>query len=460
MYYTVRFDVQGHGEAPQVQYIEVLTPSDSLYPGNSLYPMLNMLATKPADPEAQGFRFLGWYTDSLMAREWDFSTDLVTRSITLYAGWERTVADWHGNRSKERYEYVRVAWDTWQEHETYDFITKGSTEQAADTEKKAVGSFDFEGYEAPNERDLIRIYYSFEDDAGLVAREPVATLFVNYDGLRYMDTLKGIKASGTLEGSSVLKTLIDKKIGSPMTIQKNANAVYEAERLILECGLLTDTEPSSHNLSAYHTFDAGTDYLEMVNWLLDTAGYTEAYPDANGVVQLKSHATSQERKDYIVFANDDNSIMYPQIEEENGYQTAPNVVRLIYNTDEACICAYAKNVTGSRASLDARGGREITYFEEVSDVSGTSKANTLKEMAEQKLLDLSSDSEYVKFEHAYVPVMIYDPVKIMYSDMEWTGNADNIVIELSPSTKTMTKVKRVLRDNIVVESGAEVYRGE
>lgn len=460
MYYTVAFDVLGHGVAPDTQYIEVLTPSESLYPSETLYPMMNMLATEPDPPEDPDYRFLGWYNDSLMTRRWDFENDPVLHSMTLYAGWERVKAQWTGNRSKEQYTFVKVDWETWQEHETYDYITKGSIEQAADTETKVTASFEFEGYEIPDTKDLIRVYYSFEDDDGLVASEPIATLFVSYANLKYKDTLKGIKASGTLEGSSVLQALDDPKIGMPMTIQKNANAVYEAEQLILDCGLRTELEPSSHNLSADHTFDAGTSYLEMVNWLLETAGYTKAYPDANGIVQLKSYAASQQRKDYTVFANNDQSIMYPEIEASNDWQTSPNVVRLVYNTDEACIAAFAKNVAGSRVSLEARKGREITYFEEVSDIAGVSKANTLKETAEQKLLELSSDVEYVKFEHAYVPIMIYDPVRILYSDMEWAGNADNIVIELAPSTKTLTKVKRILTEDIEINSGAEVYRGE
>ena len=369
------------------------------------------------------------------------------------------MANWHGNRHSERYIYRRVAWRTWQEHESYDYITSGSIEQSAGSELKVTGAFDFEGYELPNENDLIRIYYQFRDDDNVLASTPVATLFVSYADLDYVDTVKGVKASGSLDGASVLSVLDEKTIGMPVTVQANANAVYEAEQLIIECGLLTNTEPSSYSLSADHTFDAGTSYLEMVNWLLEAAGYTEAFPDANGVVQLLSYASAQQRKDYIVFANDENSIMYPKLQEANDWQQTPNVVRLIYNTDDACIVAWASNNTGSRASLDARGGREITYFEETGELSGLSKANTLKEKAEEMLLEKSCDIEYVTFEHAYKPLTIFDPVRIIYSEMEWEGNVDNISIDLAPSTKAQTKIKRVLYENIEVSSGATTYRG-
>ena len=459
MYYTVQFDVQGHGTAPATQYIEVMTPLATLYPGSGIYPLMGMLATEPTPPEEEGWKFLGWYTDSLMTELWDFGSRLVRNSMVLYAGWERTQADWHGNRHNEKFIYRRVNWSTWQEHEEYDFITDGSIEQSASADLKVTGSFDFEGYVLPKESDLIRVYYEFTDDSGLKASTPVATLLVSYADLEHFDTLKGVESSGTLDGQSVLAILDDKKIGVPQTIRRNSNAVYEAEQLCIECGLQTNVEPSSFALSSDHTFDAGSSYLEMVNWLLTTAGYTEAFPDPYGIVQILPYAATQQRMDYTIFTNDDESIMYPEIKEENNWQSTPNVVRLIYNTDDACVAAWARNETGSRASLDARGGREITYFEEISDLGeGLSKANSLRELAEKTLLEQSSDIEYVTFEHAYIPLLVFDPIQVNYADMEWQGNADNISIDLAPSMKTQTKVKRIKAADIEYTSGAQSYR--
>lgn len=76
------------------------------------------------------------------------------------------MADWYGNRYKERYIFRRVAWGSFQEHENYDYITSGSIEGATDSEQKVTGSFSFEGYVLPNVNDLIRIYYQFTDEEG------------------------------------------------------------------------------------------------------------------------------------------------------------------------------------------------------------------------------------------------------------------------------------------------------
>lgn len=256
--------------------------------------------------------------------------------------------NWHGNRRKEKYTFRRVVWENWQEAETYNYITSGNVELSTEAELKSTGSFNFEGYDIPNVNDLIRLYYAFEDSNGEEAYEPIATLFVNYAELTYTETLKGVEAQGTLEGSSVLSVLANKIIGLPRTFKANSNAVYEAERLITECGLMTKKEPSGFSLSADHTFDADTTYLEIVNWLLETAGYAQAFPDAMGVVQLKSLSSIQNNINYTVFRNDDESIMYPEILEANEWQKAPNVVRLIYNTDSAYVVAEARNESGSR----------------------------------------------------------------------------------------------------------------
>ena len=67
--YTVTFDANGHGTAPD----PVVVPSGGK-------------VTKPADPTASGFTFGGWYTEAGCTNEYDFNTS-VTSSFTLFAKW-------------------------------------------------------------------------------------------------------------------------------------------------------------------------------------------------------------------------------------------------------------------------------------------------------------------------------------------------------------------------------------
>ena len=69
--YTVKFDANGHGTAPDLQEIEN-----------------GKTATKPTDPTASGWSFGGWYTEAACTNAFDFTTP-VTADITLYAKWTK-----------------------------------------------------------------------------------------------------------------------------------------------------------------------------------------------------------------------------------------------------------------------------------------------------------------------------------------------------------------------------------
>ena len=68
--YTVAFDVQGHGTAPEDQIIG--------YGGK---------VTIPANITAAGFVFGGWFKDPACTEEWDFVRDAVVGNTTLFAKW-------------------------------------------------------------------------------------------------------------------------------------------------------------------------------------------------------------------------------------------------------------------------------------------------------------------------------------------------------------------------------------
>lgn len=75
--YTVTFDVQGHGTAPQ-NYVGVKA-------GN--------IVKAPQIPTAEGYIFDGWYKDAACTKVWDFDNDIVQGNVTLYAKWLEEKAD-------------------------------------------------------------------------------------------------------------------------------------------------------------------------------------------------------------------------------------------------------------------------------------------------------------------------------------------------------------------------------
>ena len=68
--YTVTFDANGHGSAPANQTVDYGTK-----------------VTEPSAPTATGYTFGGWYKEAECTNAWNFTTDVVTGNITLYAKW-------------------------------------------------------------------------------------------------------------------------------------------------------------------------------------------------------------------------------------------------------------------------------------------------------------------------------------------------------------------------------------
>ena len=68
--YTVTFDVQGHGTAPESQ--------KDIPEGNT--------ATRPMDPTETGYTFGGWYKEAACTTEFNFS-DPINADTTIYAKW-------------------------------------------------------------------------------------------------------------------------------------------------------------------------------------------------------------------------------------------------------------------------------------------------------------------------------------------------------------------------------------
>lgn len=71
--YTVSFDLQGHGSTIDAQTINY-----------------GAKATQPTAPTATGYTFGGWYKEAGCTNAWNFETDVVTSTTTLYAKWNCT----------------------------------------------------------------------------------------------------------------------------------------------------------------------------------------------------------------------------------------------------------------------------------------------------------------------------------------------------------------------------------
>ena len=370
------------------------------------------------------------------------------------------MAYWFGNRTNETYTYRRVSWATWQELEEYDNIISGELDFAELSDAKVSGTLTFEGGNAPDTVDLVRIYYSFEDDFGEKEQVCLATCFVRITKVTVEATYDGadvaLRRSGPAELTSVLKVPRDRILGVPLTVPAGTNAVEYVKAALEGMGLRVSADESSYTVTRSYTFEPSDSWLTVLNTVLGWAGFASMKPDAYGTVVLHKYVPPTKREPVVTWRNDDESIMYPEVGDEHDVSDTPNVVRLSYQTDEECLYAVASNVDPlSEASLPSRGNRELTLQEEVTELSGLTRAERIQNlisMAEQRLLDNSVDIRYVEVSHAYIPLNTGDAGAIEYSDMTWAGTEMEMNVTLLPSTKAVSRLRSFATTQLQIES--------
>lgn len=365
------------------------------------------------------------------------------------------MADWLGSRIG-RFFARYVDWGTWGEGEEFWQVTGGRIELSSTNDLKATGSLDFYGV-APDESRLLRIYYTFEDELGETETVPVATMFAEAS----KDTRTDASSRGTANLKSVLKVLSDRKHGAAMQVPAGTDAVGKAKELCESVGLKVSGASNGYALSQDHTFsDYDSDYLTVVNWLLEQAGFFPATPNALGYVVFEPYREPSEREPSFTFAPGPRSVMLPEVLYESGWQSCPNAVRLGFSTDTEAIAAWALNVDpNSKSSLPSRGNREVTLYESVSELAGNTveeREANLKALARTRLLEASSEVERVEVGCPFLPVTPNQSIEVDYAVSNWTGGVVNVTANLGNDADCVITAKRFVRRDIQVESGSEV----
>lgn len=368
---------------------------------------------------------------------------------------------WLNNRHSEWYQFLQIGWPDWGIKTNYWHITGGSLELSALSDLKAQGTLLFEGEAAPNDHDMVRIFYWFTDDEGNKHQEPLATLFCECSEIEH----NGELVSGTLKCYSVLQVLADKSHGRPYTVKKGTNALQKAVDLCKSLNLrVNNPAPGTFKLTKDHTFEEDASYLEMVNWLLETAGYQSVWPDAYGILQIAKYVEPSKRAPVFVFEDGEQSIMYPRVSVRNDYKAAPNVCRLYYETKDEALWAKTSNVDPESAASTVSRGREKTLRATISQLEAETQAGRLKELKElskTKLIDASAEIEYVNLTHAWLPININDAIEVDYktAGIKWNGAITNLKIKFEEAVPCQLTARRFIRTSVKTTTEGGVLYG-
>ena len=371
------------------------------------------------------------------------------------------MADWRSGSRTGGFFFRRITWPDFKDAELYGYAVGGALEMSALSDVKINGTLQFDG-EPPDPDSLIRVYYGFTDGDGGYESVPVATMQVQAASPDITEAEGGTAKQGTAALVSVLQVLKDVDLNAPYTVKAGEQVIGTAMALIAERGLPTNNpNQSAYAMSRDYTFPADeANLLHIVNTLLGFAGYSSAWVDANGVVQITPYVEPGDREAVITFEAGEDSVMYPTAGYRNDWGGTPNVVRLSYSTDAEVLTAYAVNVDPAhKASLPSRGGREKTLAESVTELAGETQAQrlaNLEAMAASKLQENSAEIEYVEIPCAYMPIVPNDAALVRYGGIDWKGAVTNYKVNLSDDSDALARIRRFTRTALKIEMGGEV----
>ncbi|GAA6490049.1 hypothetical protein [Gordonibacter urolithinfaciens] len=351
--------------------------------------------------------------------------------------------NWFSSGRVDSFRFVRVRWGTWTETEELEGITGGTLERNDSTAIKASGSLDYL-MEPALGSDLVRIYSdSYYPPTG----ERVSIAQGTYLASTPSSTYRGAIEEGTADLYGVLHVLAEAAFAEPLVVPAGTQAVEKAAEIVREAGLPVVASESSATLGSPAVFDdKDTSKLDVVNWLLDFAGFASAGCDGYGTVLMQPYQDPSRRLPVLTLEDDGACIFRSGVVREYDTFDVPNVVVVVCSNAQAgSMTAKAVNDDPQSAFSTVVRGREIVRKETVSDIASQ---EALQAKAEALLAAKTSMVEGFEIAHAFVPLEMGDVCSFTYRKAG--VHRDDLVavrqsLKLKPGMECTTRFRRFPR---------------
>lgn len=250
---------------------------------------------------------------------------------------------------------------------------------------------------------------------------------------------------GNLDIYSRLEEVQDSGIKAPLSIPQNTVAVSYATSLVNKLGLPVSADISAARLTTPWNYRAGTSNLEIVNDLLQFAGFASATVDAYGTIGFHAYTDPSSRAPSVIFRDDEPGCIFaPTVRHDLDYFSVPNVFVATMSNLETDMVATAINDDPASIYSTVSRGREIVATEELSDIESQ---QALQDFADRRLTELSSSVESVEVTHRFIPYQMGDGVLLSYTEagFEMSGVAVKRRLVLSPNMLCTTRARRFIR---------------
>lgn len=322
------------------------------------------------------------------------------------------MTDWTKSM-QQTFEYYIVNPATWKDVRRINNVKSGSITRDLGVETLGSATFDIE---EPLGECYIRVYLITIQN-GAKDKYPLGTYLIQTPSSKFDGKNKIV----SVDAYTPLLELKENPPPIGYSVLKDTNIMETAYKITKE-QVRAPVVAAACTETLFSDFVANTDdtWMTFLNDLMANAKYTFSL-DELGRILFSPKQDMASLQPVWTFDDSNSSILYPDINMDYDLYGIPNVVEVIYSSDDRCYYSRVVNDDSNSPTSTVSRGREIIHRVTEPILYGNPTDEQVNEYAVRLLRSLSSIEYTVNYSHGYCPVKIGDCVRLNYSKAGLNG---------------------------------------
>ena len=316
------------------------------------------------------------------------------------------MANW-SESMQQTFEFYTVDPGTWEDMELIDNVKSCTISRDSTVETLGSATFDITNLVG---ECYIRVYLIAIQN-GVREKYPLGTFLVQTPSSSFDGKIRTV----SMDAYTPLIELKETQPPIGYYIPKKQNIMENAYKLTMEHLRAPVVRPeSSDTLERDFIADPSENWISFLIDLTAKAKY-EYGLDEMGRILFQPKQDTASLQPVWIYNDDNKSILYHEISMDHDLYDIPNVVELVYTTNDSNshIIKVVNKDPNSPLSIVNRG-REICHRVTNPELSGNPTEEQYKEYAERLLKEMSTIEYTISYTHGYNPVRLGDCVLINY----------------------------------------------
>lgn len=245
-----------------------------------------------------------------------------------------------------------------------------------------------------------------------------------------------------IEAYDQLQVLKDDRVTGKYLIPAGTNFITAVKTLLEGAGITQhNLTPTTKTLPVDREWDGGTPKLEIINDLLAALNYDQLHFDESGYAVAKPYVSPDLRASEYTYRDDQDSVIWPEVEETLDLFNVPNqFVLIVSEPDRPVLKSIYTNENPNSPTSTVNRGRTIVDYRQVEAPDQA----TLDSLARTLAYKTSQVYQTVTFESAIMPMHSHNDV-IMFEFSRLGISAKYEEIAWSFDLKAGARMRHVVR---------------